>query len=168
MDKKLEQAINKQMTNEFFSAYLYLSMAAYFDAKNLPGLSHWMKIQEEEERIHAFKLYDYVNDRGGHVVLGAIDKPETDFASIKDVFEKVLGHERGVTVSFNKLYALAQKINDNASVAFLQWFIIEQVEEEKNASDILARLDLIRDDPMGIVMLDQELGARPKPVAPVA
>ena len=164
MDKKLEKTINEQITKEYYSSYLYLSMAAYFESKNLPGFAQWMKMQSNEEMLHVMKFYGFVNDRGSKVVLGAIDKPPSDFLSIRDVFEKTLGHEKKVTQSINDLYALAQSVNDNASVMFLQWFVTEQVEEEKNVSDILARLDLIKEDPMGILMLDKELATRPQPV----
>lgn len=164
MDKKLEKALNEQITAEYFSSYLYLSMAAYFEAKNLPGFSHWMKMQAQEEMLHTMKFYDYVNDRGSRVIFGALPAPEANFASIRDVVEKTLEHEQKVTAMINNLYSLAQSINDNASVMFLQWFVTEQVEEEKNTSDILARLDLIKEDPMGILMLDKELAARLVPV----
>lgn len=164
MDKTLEKAMNEQVTKELFSAYLYLSMAAYFDAKNLPGFSHWMKIQAQEEMLHGMKFYIFLNNRGCKVELGAFEKPECDFKSIKDVFEKTLEHEKVVTASINNLYSIATKVNDNASIPTLQWFINEQIEEEKNPTDILARLSFIKEDSTGIIMLDQELGARPQPV----
>ena len=163
MDKKLEKAINEQINKEYFSSYLYLAMAAYFEAKSLPGCSNWMKMQAKEEEFHASKFFDYLNDRGCRVILEAIDKPKADFKSVRDVFEYTLAHEKKVTASINNLYKIAQKVNDNASIMFLQWFITEQVEEEKSASDILAKLDFIKDDSMGILMLDKELGARPQP-----
>lgn len=164
MNRKLEKVINEQITKEFYSAYLYLSMAAYFEAKNLPGLSHWMKMQSQEEMLHGMKLFTFLNDRGCRVILDAIEKPPTDFSSIKEVFEQTLEHEQKVTESINNLYSIAQAVNDNASVMFLQWFITEQVEEEKNASDILAKLEFIKEDSIGILMLDKELAVRPQPV----
>ena len=167
MDTKLEKELNAQITCEYFSSYLYLSMAAYFESISLPGFSHWMKIQVQEEMVHVMKFYAFINDRGARVVFGAIEKPMAVFSSVKDVFKKTLEHEKKITKKINDLYSLAQKINDNASVMFLQWFITEQVEEEKNVNDILARLDLIKDDSMGILMLDKELAVRPQPVVAV-
>lgn len=164
MDKTLEKALNKQITNEYYSSYLYLSMAGYFDSKNLPGFSHWMKIQAQEEMLHVMKFFDFMNDRGCKVEFGAINKPPSDFASVKDVFEKTLKHEKAVTAAINDLYSMAQKANDNAALMFLQWFITEQVEEEKNPTDILAKLEFIKKDSVGTFMLDKELAARPVPV----
>jgi len=168
MDKKLEQAINKQINAEYYSSYLYLSMAAYCEASNLPGIAHWMQMQAKEEMIHVEKFFAFVNDRGGRVLLEAIAKPLTDFASIKDVFQKTLEHEQKVTQSINNLYALARDLNDNAATTFLQWFITEQVEEEKSVSDILGKLRFIKEESMGILMLDQELGARVLPAGNAA
>ena len=168
MDKKLEKLINEQITKEYYSSYLYLSMAAYFESMGLTGFTAWMKIQAEEEMIHMRMFFTYVNERGGRVILESIDKPPADFESIKDVFEQTLEHEKLVTASINNLYKVSKDINDNASTIFLQWFITEQVEEEKNAKDIIDRLALIKENPMGILMIDKELGSRPQPVAPAA
>ena len=168
MDKKLEKLINEQITKEYYSSYLYLSMAAYFESMGLTGFTAWMKIQAEEEMIHMRMFFTYVNERGGRVILESIDKPPADFESIKDVFEQTLEHEKLVTASINNLYKVSKDINDNASTIFLQWFITEQVEEEKNAKDIIDRLALIKEDPMGLLMIDKELGSRPQPVAPAA
>lgn len=168
MDKKLEKLINEQITKEYYSSYLYLSMAAYFESMGLTGFTAWMKIQAEEEMTHMRMFFTNLNERGGRVILEAIDRPPADFESIKDVFEQTLEHEKLVTSSINNLYKVAKDLNDNALAIFLQWFITEQVEEEKNAKDILDRLALIKEDPMGILMLDKELGARPQPIAPAA
>ncbi len=168
MDKTVEKLLNEQITKEYFSAYLYMSMASYFEANNFPGMAHWMKIQTQEEMLHGTKFFEYVNDRGARVILGALEKPKSEFKSVMEVFKDALAHEKKVTASINNLYAKAQKANDNATSMFLQWFITEQVEEEKNASDIIARLELIKDNPMGIVMLDKELLARPQPPLTVA
>ena len=168
MDKKLEKLINEQITKEYYSSYLYLSMAAYFETQNLSGFRHWMKMQAQEETLHGNKFFDYMNDRGSKVILGAIAKPPADFKSTKDVFEQTLAHEKIVTASISNLYAVAQKVNDIATLMMLQWFITEQVEEEKNASDILARVSFVKSDTMGILMLDKELLVRMQPVPPVA
>ncbi len=163
MDKKLEKSMNEQIVKELYSAYLYLAMAAYFESENLGGFGHWMRMQLQEELLHASKFFDFLNERGSKVVLGAIDKPTDKFSSVVDVFKKTLEHEKKVTASINNLYALADKVNDNASKVFLQWFINEQVEEEKNPADILGKLKYVSDQPAGILILDKELAMRPQP-----
>lgn len=164
MEKKLEKSMQEQIKKEFYSAYLYLSMAAYFESKGLSGMSSWMQKQAQEELFHGMKFFTFLNDRGTRVVLEAIDKPTANFSSVRKVFEETLKHEKLVTASINNLYSLAQKANDTAALMFLSWFITEQVEEEKAPSDILAKLDYIKEDSTGIVILDKELGARPQPV----
>ncbi|MCK5706422.1 MAG: ferritin [Candidatus Aureabacteria bacterium] len=164
MDKKLVKAINEQITKEMYSSYLYLSMAAYFESIGLEGFSYWMKLQAQEEIIHGMKFFDYLNERGEKVILGAIDKPPVNFKSVVDVFKKTLEHEQLVTASINNLYSIANKVNDNASTIFLQWFINEQVEEEKNAMDILGKLKYVKAETAGMLMLDKELAARPQPI----
>ncbi len=162
MDKKLAKEMNAQITKELFSAYLYLSMAAYFEDKSLTGMANWMKIQAKEETEHAMKFFSFLIDRGVKVELDAIAKPSADFKSIKAVFQETLAHEKTVTASINNLYSIAQKVEDNPSLVFLGWFINEQVEEEKNPTEILAKLEYIREDSAGVIMLDKELGARVK------
>lgn len=164
MDSNLVKAMNEQITKEFYSAYLYLSMVGYFEAESLEGFSHWMKMQAQEEILHAMKFFNFLNERGERVILGAIDKPPANFSSIEDVFKKTLAHEKKVTASINNLYKMATKANDNASSVFLQWFINEQVEEEKNPADILGKLKYVAAQPAGILILDKELTARPQPV----
>ena len=150
--------------NEFYSAYLYLSMAAYFETEGLGGFAHWMKIQVKEESFHGMKFFNFLNERGSSVVLESIEKPPAKFSSIEDIFKKTLAHEKKVTAAINDLYTLARKLNDNASCIFLQWFINEQVEEEKNATDILAKIKYAGGHPAGVLMLDKELSLRPQPV----
>lgn len=156
----MEKAINDQIQKELYSAYVYLSMAAYFEANNLTGAASWMRLQHQEEQVHAMKFFDFINDRGGRVVLQAIQQPPTDFASPLAVFEGALAHEQMVSKSIHDLYALAVKENDYPTQAMLQWFINEQVEEEKNASAIVAQLRMIGDSPAALFMIDQQLGAR--------
>ncbi|MBF0386194.1 MAG: ferritin [Candidatus Omnitrophica bacterium] len=160
MDKKLVKAINDQITKELFSGYLYLSMAAYFEDRNLSGCSHWMKFQAKEELEHAMKFFGFLCDRGEKVELGAIDKPASTFKSIKDVFEQTLEHEKTVTASINNLYSMATKLEDNPSVVLLQWYINEQVEEEKNPTEILAKMQYIKEDSSAVILLDKELAKR--------
>lgn len=160
MERKMEEAINEQIKNELYSAYLYLSMASYFDSINLEGFSHWMKVQAKEEVSHAMKLYDFVFDRGGKVIFKEIPAPPSDFSSPLDVFEKVLQHEKKVTELIEKLYKLSLELNDTACQIMLQWFINEQVEEEKNALKIVERLKMIKESPQGILIIDRELAKR--------
>ncbi|MCP4652695.1 MAG: ferritin [Candidatus Omnitrophica bacterium] len=164
MEKKLVQEMNAQITKEFYSAYLYLSMVAYFDKESLDGCSHWMKMQAQEELIHGMKIFNYLSEIGTPITLGPIDKPNLKFSSVEDVFKKTLAHEKKVTASINNLYDLAQKAKDSATVIFLQWFVTEQIEEEKNPTDILAKLKHIGTQPAGILILDKELATRPQPV----
>jgi ferritin len=160
LSKKLEGAVNEQIKNELYSAYLYLAMAAHCEHKNFKGFANWLKIQAKEEVAHAMRLYDFVNDRGGKVVLSAIDQPPAEYQSLTEIFEKVLNHEKGVTTKINHLYELAKEENDYPLQVHLQWFIDEQVEEEKNPAEILAMLQLIGESGSGIMMLDHELGER--------
>src|SRR5215203_264239 len=129
----VQDAINNQINKELFSAYVYLSMSGYCESINLPGFAHWMRMQAQEEVSHGMRLFDYVNNRGGRVELQAIEKPPTDFQSPLALMQGTLEHEQRVTAMIEKLYELAAKENDYATQAELQWFIIEQVEEEKNA-----------------------------------
>lgn len=160
MDTKLNDAMNDQIKNELYSAYLYMSMAAYFDSRNFPGFAHWMKIQAKEETGHALKFYEFVNDKGGRVVLQGVEQPPADFSSALDVFEKALTHEKEVTKLIDTLYELSIELNDNATTIFLQWFISEQVEEEKNATIILETLKMIKPDSAAMIMYDRELAKR--------
>lgn len=156
----MQQAINVQIKNELYSAYLYLAMAAYAESENLAGFAHWMRLQSQEEVNHAMKFFDYVNERGGRVELHAIDKPPVAFDSPRHLFVETLGHERKVTGLIHELYALALKEKDYPTQVMLQWFIAEQVEEEDSASRILDTLTMVGDTPQALVMLDRELGKR--------
>lgn len=160
LSKALEEAINEQIKNELYSAYLYLSMSAYFEAENLPGMARWMRLQSDEEVSHAMKFFDYLYDRGSRVVLRAIDQPPAEFEGPLDIFQKALAHEKKVTGMINDIYALAVKENDYPSQVMLQWFIEEQVEEEKSAGDVVAMLEMIGTHTPSIIMLDRQLGAR--------
>jgi len=158
--KAMQDAMNDQINKELFSSYLYLSMAAYFEEKNLPGFAHWMRAQEAEEREHAMKLYDFVLERGGRVTLKAIEAPKTEWNSSLELFEEVAGHEAKVTASIHALYELALKEKDYPAQVMLQWFISEQVEEEKNAAEIIANLKLIEERGTAVLMLDHRLAKR--------
>ena len=158
--KAMQDAMNEQINKELFSSYLYLSMAAYFEDKNLPGFANWMRVQADEERAHAMKFYDFILERGGRVFLKAIDAPKTDWNSNLEVAEEVAAHEAMVTASINDLYELALKEKDYPSQVLLQWFVTEQVEEESSAAQIVADLKLIDDRGTAVLMLDRQLGER--------
>jgi ferritin len=160
MDKQLEKLIQDQIKNEWYSAYLYLSMAAYFETINLEGFAAWMYKQAGEEQAHGKKMFDFLVDRGVKVVLQAIAQPPADFASPVDVFEKSYEHEQKVTALINGIADQADKANDHPTKVFIQWFITEQVEEEKNASRILDMLKKIPPNSAGIFQLDHQLGKR--------
>ena len=156
----IQELMNEQINKELFSSYLYLSMAAYFEAKNLPGFANWMRIQSDEERGHAMKFYNFILERGGEVTLKAIDAPKTSWSSTLEVGEEVAAHEAKVTAFIYALYELAQKEKDYPAQMMLQWFITEQVEEEKNAAEIVANLKLIEERSTAILMMDHRLAKR--------
>jgi len=160
ISEKLQKAINQQINHELYSEYLYLAMSAYCQSNDLPGFANWLMVQNKEEHMHAMRFFNYLIDRDGKVKLAAIDMPETDYDSVLDVFEKVLKHEQKVTKLINDLYALAVKENDYAAQVELQWFINEQVEEEKNAKAIIQQLKWIGNNTSAIFMLDQKMAAR--------
>ena len=160
ISKTIQTAIIKQINEEIYSSYLYLSMAAYFDSMNLPGFAHWMKVQSDEERSHAMKFYGYVYDRGGSVTFESIEKPPAKFKSPLDVFNQVLSHEEKITGLINKLYELSMKEKDYPTQNLLQWFISEQVEEEKNDTEIINYLKTLGDSPVSLMMLDRRLAER--------
>lgn len=156
----IQQALNEQINLELASAYTYLSAVAYFDSRSLSGFAQWMRLQHAEENGHAMKFFEYIQDRGGRVVLEAIPKPTGDFASPLDAFEQSLAHEKKVTASIHNLYELALSNKDYATVSLLKWFVDEQVEEEKNASEMVDRLVLAGDNSNAILLLDSQAGQR--------
>jgi ferritin len=160
ISKAVQDAINDQINKELYSSYLYLSMAAYFEDKNLAGFAKWMRIQEGEERAHAMKLYEFLVDRGARVMLKPIAAPETDWKTSLDLFKQVASHEAAVSASIHALYELALKEKDYPAQVMLQWFITEQVEEEKNATEIVQQLELVEARGTAVLMLDHRLGKR--------
>ena len=160
LSEAMQNAINEQIRDELYSAYLYLSMAAYFEATSLPGFASWMRVQSQEEVEHAMKFFDFVNERGGRVELHAIEQPIAEFESPLAVFEATYEHEQKVTALIHNLYRLALEEDDYAAQVMLHWFIEEQVEEEAGASQILDTLKRIGDKDQGLMMLDRELGRR--------
>lgn len=160
LSQAMQDALNAQINLEFSSAYAYLAAGAHFDSANLPGFAQWMRRQYEEELTHALRLLDYLLDRDGRVKLGAVAEPKGQFDKPVDGFEMALGHERKVTAAINKLYALAKSEDDYATQVMLEWFINEQVEEEKSVSQVVDWLKMSADSPAAILMLDQKLGQR--------
>jgi len=157
---KLYQSINEQINKELFSAYLYLSMATYFEHKNLSGFARWMQVQAGEEYAHAMKFYGHLAERGAKVELKAIAAPQTEWKSNLEVFKQVKQHEELVTASINAIYDLAITEKDYPAQVLLQWFVTEQVEEEKNAEDLIHQVGAVEGNTVGLFMLDQFLGKR--------
>ena len=160
LSKTVQDALNEQMKQEFYAAYLYLSMSAYCSSSNFEGFAKWLRQQATEEVGHAMRIYDYIEDRGGRVLLQAIPQPATEFPSILNVFEQARDHERKVTGMINRLYEVVDGEKDYASHPFLEWFLTEQIEEEKTSNQIVESLKLAGDHPGALLMLDRELGAR--------
>ena len=160
LNPKVQDALNKQINAELFSSYLYLSMSAYFEAEDLKGLAHWMRVQADEEHKHAMRIYDFVNDRSGRVTLGQIDAPKTQWKSPLEAFEDAYKHEQKITGMIGDLMNLVAMEKDGAGHDFLEWFCREQVEEEANAQLNVAQLKRVGDNGVGLYLLDQELGKR--------
>jgi ferritin len=157
---EINDALNAQINEEYYSAYLYLSMAAYYESIDLGGFAHWMYAQYQEELEHGNKLYHYINDRDGRVTLAKIEMPETQWDSPLAPFEVSLAHEQHITGKINQLTALAIQKSDHATQVFLQWFINEQVEEEKTVRDIIHDIKRVANSPDGIFLIDRELASR--------
>jgi ferritin len=160
ISKTMQDAINDQINKETFSSYLYLSMAAWFESQNLPGFGNWLRLQAEEEREHAMKLYDHLLERGGQVQLKAIAAPQTEWKNALEAVTEVLAHEQKVTKSIHDLYETAQTEKDYPAQVMLHWFISEQVEEEASAAAILENMQRIEARDSAILMMDHRLGKR--------
>lgn len=160
ISQSLQDSLNEQIKNEFYSAHVYLSMSSWFDEKGLPGFAKWMRIQYQEELEHGLKIFDFINDRDGRAMVYGFDAPPSEWKSPLDVFENSYEHEQKVTAMINNLYAMAQKEPDYATIVLMQWFISEQVEEEKSAKLVVDQLKMAGDSASAILILDRELGAR--------
>ncbi len=163
----LQEAFNHHINAEFYSSYLYLSMSTYCDSIDLPGFAHWMRIQSQEEYDHAMRLLTYLEDRDGRVTLLPIEQPPIEFDSVEGVMRQTLQHEQHVSQLINELYAVAANSGDFASQVMLQWFVNEQVEEEKTARDVIASLDKVSGRSDALLLLDREMAARVPTPAPV-
>lgn len=160
VSKTMEKVLNEQILAEFSSAYLYLSMSAWFEGQNLPGCAHWMKKQSGEEMEHAMKLFDYLPRRGGCVTLGAVPAPKHEWKNATQVFEETLAHEKVVTRMICALMEQARQEKDYATENFIAWFVDEQVEEEDTAAHILDKFQKLGEVPISLAMLDRELATR--------
>jgi len=160
INKDVYNVLNEQINKELYSAYLYLSMSAYFSDLGLLGFANWMRIQFQEEQAHGMLIYDFVINRGEKVVLEAIEAPKTTWNNPLNVMEEVLTHEVYVTGLINNVISVAEQNKDRATKSYMNWFVDEQVEEESNAQDIIAKLKLIGDDKSALYLLDKDLAAR--------
>ena len=160
LNEKVAQLINEQVNKEFYSAYLYLDFANYYESKGLAGFANWYKIQAQEERDHAMLFIQYLQNNGERVTLESIDKPEAVLAGFEDPLKAGLEHEQYVTSLIHAIYDAAYAQKDFRTMQFLDWFVKEQGEEETNASDLVKKMELFGSDPKSLYMLDQEMGAR--------
>lgn len=160
INKTMEAALNRQLNRELYSSYLYLAMSAYCESTGLRGFAHWLRLQAEEEKVHAMKFYDYIIETGGRASMLPIEAPPSEWKSAGNVFEEVLSHEQKVTAMINDLVNMAVSAKDHATNNFLQWFVKEQVEEESGAGDIVTQIRLVGDVPGHLFYLDHHLGKR--------
>jgi ferritin len=160
MDKKLSQELNKQIQEEMFSAYLYLSMSAFATSKNFDGFANWFMVQAKEEMDHALGFYTHLLDRGEKVELLEIAKPDSDFKGLEQLFPEALKHEQHITSRIHLLYDLASEVKDHAASTFLHWYITEQVEEENNATKYMEKVEMAKGMIQALLILDNELATR--------
>ncbi|MBM4355178.1 MAG: ferritin [Deltaproteobacteria bacterium] len=160
LDRKMLAALNDQVNAELYSAYLYLAMSAHFESMGLPGFASWMKVQAQEEMVHAMKFFNFILDRGGKADLAAIEKPKGTWKSASEMFGDALAHEEYITKRIHDLVALAAKVNDKATESFLQWYVDEQVEEEKSATDMLQKTKMVEKAPGALYFVDREAATR--------
>jgi ferritin len=157
---KIQEAFNKQINKELYSAYLYLAMASHCESVNLRGFSGWLKVQAKEEIGHAMKFFSHISARGGKAILQALEAPQSEWKTPLAIFEAAYDHEKKITASINELVRMAEEEKDYASADFLQWFVSEQVEEEFSTLDVVKKIKMIGDSSGALFMLDHELGKR--------
>lgn len=160
LTKKLQDALNDQINREFFAEYLYLSMSAYMESVEMEGFANYFNVQAQEEHFHAMKMFNFVHDKGGRVILKALKEPRSDFKSVLNVIEESLKHEKMVTKAINDLMDVAIAENDHSVKSFLEWYVDEQVEEEATISRLLAKMKLIKGEGLGLLTLDDQMGMR--------
>lgn len=156
----VQQALNDQVKQEFYSAHVYLSMCAWFEDQGLPGFAKWMRFQYQEELGHGIKIFDFINDRDGKVIIEGVEAPPTSWDSPLAAFEAAYDNEKAVSQSIDDLYNLADTEGDHATKVMLQWFITEQVEEEASTKQAVDRLKLAGSDSSALLVLDQQFGSR--------
>lgn len=157
LKEKVEKALNEQVEREGFSSQLYLAMASWCEVNGYPGSASWLYVQADEERMHMLKLFKYINDRGGSAIVSGFDKPQEQFESAKDIFEKVLEHELYISQSINELVGVCVDEKDYTTNNFLQWYVNEQIEEESTAKTLLDQLNLLGDDKARMYMFDRDI-----------
>ncbi|MGB0872895.1 MAG: ferritin [Solirubrobacterales bacterium] len=160
LNDSVQEALNEQVKHEFYSAHVYLAMCAWFEDQGLPGFASWMRMQYQEELGHGIRIFDFINDRDGKVIIEGVDAPPTSWDSPLAAFEAAYENEKAVSKSIDDLYDLAGKENDHATRVMLQWFITEQVEEEASTKQAVDRLKLAGNDSSALLVLDQQLGSR--------
>lgn len=160
LTKKLQDALNAQINREFFAEYLYLSMSAYLESIEMEGFANYFNVQAQEEHFHAMKMFNFVHDKGGRVILKSLSEPKADFKSVLHVIEESLKHERLVTKAINELMDVAIAENDHSVKSFLEWYVDEQVEEEATITKLLAKMKLIKGEGLGLLTLDNQMGMR--------
>lgn len=160
LSKVVQEALNEQIANELYSAHLYLAMSAYCQSDHLQGFAHWLRFQSQEETMHAMKFFDWIGDRAGRVKVQAIAQPPSDFKSPLEIMQKALDNERKVSAQIHRIYELAVKEKDYATQTWVQWFVTEQVEEEKQVEQIIEQLKLAGNQGGALIMLDRALGER--------
>jgi len=163
LNETMEEALNEQINREMYSSYLYLAMSAYSSSIGLPGFAHWFKVQVEEENIHAMKLFDYIHNQGGRVKLKEIKEPPMEFGTPMKMFQQTLKHEQFITRSIHELVDLARVEKDETTASFLQWYVEEQVEEEENDNEIIAKLKSFEENKNTLTEIDAELAKRLPP-----
>lgn len=163
MNEKVEEALNEQINREMYSSYLYLAMSAYSSSVGLPGFAHWFRVQVEEENIHAMKLFDYINNQDGRVRLKEIKEPPMEFGTPMKMFQQTLKHEQFITRSIHELVGLTLVEKDEKTASFLQWYVEEQVEEEENDKEIIAKLKVFEENKNTLTEIDAELAKRLPP-----
>mgnify|MGYP000187150235 CR=1 FL=1 len=160
LTKKLQDALNEQINKEFFSEYFYLSISAYLESIEMEGFANYFNVQAQEEHFHAMKMFNFVHDKGGRVILKALDKPDSEFKSVLNTIEVALDHEKYITKSINDLMDIAIKENDHSVKSFIEWYVDEQVEEESTMSKLIAKLKLINGEGLGLLTIDSDLSTR--------
>ncbi|MBE2279642.1 MAG: ferritin [Ignavibacteriaceae bacterium] len=160
LSEKVFKVLCDQVNAELYSSYIYLSMSSWFDSTGYSGFAKWMRAQADEEREHAMKIYDYILERNGRVILAAIPAPKSEWSSVKEVFADTLAHEQKVSAMINNIADVSFSEKDYATVEFMNWFLKEQVEEEASVGAIVDKIEMIGESKNSMYLLDRDLGKR--------